>query len=307
MEFENLDLSSIITPVKVNIYESLLKQAGLDEDKLQYLVKGFTNGFSLGYQGPRKVCKKSPYLKLHAGSQVELWNKIMTEVKAKRYAGPFKKVPFRYFIQSPVGLVPKDKGKKTRLIFHLSYPRKGVSVNSSIPEELCSVKYPDFMDAVAICMEAGPGCYCAKSDMSMALRNVPMDRNSWCYLVLKATHPVTGVTYYFVDKWLPFGASIICAIFQAFSDSIAFLVKFRTRKPLVNYLDDFFFAALYKALCDGQVQVFLDICDSICFPVSLEKTFWGNSMAHLPWTLNRLHKAKNSSTCRQAGKGYTID
>ena len=148
-------------------------------------------------------------------------------------------------------------------------------MNSGIPEEKCTVTYPDFMDAVAICLEDGQYCYCAKSDMSMAFRNIPMDRKSWCFLILKATHPETGKTYYFVDKCLPFGASISCAIFQAFSDSIAYLVKYRTNKPLVNYLDDFFFAALCKALCDGQVRVFLDICDSICFPVSLEKTYWG--------------------------------
>ena len=72
----------------------------------------------------------------------------MVEVKTKRYAGPFEKVPYKYFIQSPIGLVPKDKGKKTRLIFHLSYPKTGDSVNSGIPEDLCSVEYPDFMDAV---------------------------------------------------------------------------------------------------------------------------------------------------------------
>ena len=30
-----------------------------------------------------------------------------------------------------------------------------------------------------------------------------------------------------------------------------------------------------KAICDGQVEVFLNICDQICFPVSLEKTVWG--------------------------------
>ena len=52
----------------------------------------------------------------------------------------------------------------------------------------------------------------------------------------------------------------------------------RTHKPLVNYLDDFFFVALYKALCDGQVQVFLDICASICFLVSLEKSHWGTTL-----------------------------
>ena len=158
----------------------------------------------------------------------------MTEVKDKRYAGPFKKVPFKHFIQSPVGLVPKDKGKKTRLIFHLSYPKTGQSVNSCIPEELCSVTYPDFMDAMNMCMEAGKGCFCAKSDMSMAFRNVPMNSRSWCYLILKATHPRTGKTYYFVDKCLPFVASISCAIFQAFSDSIAYLVTLKGPMALLR-------------------------------------------------------------------------
>ena len=148
----------------------------------------------------------------------------MTEVKAKRYAGPFAKIPFRYYIQSPVGLVPKDKGKKTRLIFHLSYPKDGDSVNSGIPDDECSVKYPDFMDAVALCLQEGKGCYCAKSDMSMAFRNVPMNKESWCFLILKAEHPVSKEVYYFVDKCLPFGASISCAIFQAFSDAVAHIV-----------------------------------------------------------------------------------
>ena len=46
----------------------------------------------------------------------------------------------------------------------------------------------------------------------------------------------------------------------------------------MNYLDDFFFAALCKAICDGQVQVFLQICEDICFPVSLEKTCWGTQL-----------------------------
>ena len=200
------------------------------------------------------------------------------EVKAKRYARPFKKIPYKYFIQSPVGLVSKDERKKTRLIFHLSYPMTGDSVNLGIPKDLCSVSYPNFMEDVAICLEAEKECFIAKSDMSMAFRNIPMDSKSWCYLVLKATHPITGKTYYFVDKCLPFGVSISCAIFQEFSDLIAFLVKYRTNKPLVNYLDDFFFAALCKAICDGKVQTFLDLCNIICFPVSLEKTFWGTQL-----------------------------
>ena len=45
-------------------------------------------------------------------------------------------------------------------------------------------------------------------------------------------------------------------------------------KDADNYLDDFLFAALLAALCDGQIEIFLDICKAINFPVSLDKTFW---------------------------------
>ena len=76
----------------------------------------------------------------------------MKEVQLGRYAGPYESPPFEYFVQSPIGLVPKDKGRKTRLIFHLSYPRDGESVNSGIPKHLSSVKYPDFEQAIKMCM-----------------------------------------------------------------------------------------------------------------------------------------------------------
>ena len=275
LDYQNLNLEDIVTPVNVQEYKSLLQQSGYNKEKTRYLVNGFTKGFSLEYQGPKKVTKTANNLPLRVGSKTELWNKVMVEVKAGRYAGPFDKVPFRFFIQLPIGLVPKNKGAKTRLIFHLSHPKKGDSVNSGIPMEKCSVKYPDFMDAIRICIAAGKGCKCAKSDMSMAFRNVPMDKDSWKYLVLKCAHPITGKMYYFVNKCMPFGASIRCAIFQEFSNSVGHIVKYQTKKPLVNYLDDYFFAALKKLLCDLQVSTFLQICERICFPVSLEKTVWG--------------------------------
>ena len=210
----------------------MLKQAGYNKKKTEYLVKGFTEGFSLEYHGQQRIQRKANNLPLRVGSKYELWNKVMTEVKANRYAGPFEKVPFKYYVQSPIGLVPTDKGKKTRLIFHLSYPKKGDSVNSGIPDEMCSVEYPDFMEAVKICIDAGQGCHGAKSDMSMAFRNVPINKELWKFLILKCAHPVTGKVYYFVDKCLPFRASISCAIFQEFSNSIAFIVKNRTQKTI---------------------------------------------------------------------------
>ena len=203
----------------------------------------------------------------------------MKEVQAKRYTGPFDRVPFTNFIQSPIGLVPKDKGKKTRLIFHLSYPKhKNTSVNAGIPKEKCSVKYPDFDLAVQMCLRAGRRCKMGKSDISMAFRNVPMLPQDFKWLVLKAEHPVTKKCYYFVDKCYPFGSSISCAHFQAISDAIAYIVSFRMLQQVLNYLDDYFFVALLTALCDGQVNTFLKVCELINFPLSIEKTFWSSTM-----------------------------
>ena len=95
---------------------------------------------------------------------------------------------------------------------------------------------------------------------------------------MKAESPLDGKTYYFVDKCMSFGASISCAHFQKVSDAIAYLVKWRTHQYLINYLDDYLFVAYLKSLCNQQLWVFLDICDQIKYPVSLEKTFWAENL-----------------------------
>ena len=192
----------------------------------------------------------------------------MKEVEARRYAGPYKEIPFDSYIQSPIGLVPKDNGAKTRLIFHLSYPRNNeskTSVNAATPEEMKKVKYKQFDDAIRLCMRLGRGCKIAKSDMSAAFRHFAILMKHWKFLVMKAADPETGEMFYFIDKCMPFGAAISCSHFQRFSDAIAHIVKFKTKHDNINYLDDFFFAAVWKYLCDGQVQTFIDICHYIKF------------------------------------------
>ena len=275
----SLNLEDIVTPVQADILEQLLIQSNYDKRKTEFLIEGFRNGFSLKYEGNLKNCKRlAPNLKLRIGSKLELWNKVMNKVELGRYAGPFDEPPFEYFVQSPIGLVPKDKGLKTRLIFHLSYPKTGDSVNSGVPYEECTVKYPDFDEAVRLCIKEGAGCCVGKSDMSSAFRHVPMAKDQWWLLVMKAMHPISGQWSYFVDKCLPFGSSISCAIFQAISNAIAWIVEFRSRKPNVNYLDYYLFAAALKRLCDLQIKMFLQICAEIKFPVALEKTSWGNTV-----------------------------
>ena len=84
-------------------------------------MNGFTNGFAIGFQGNCKVKRYAHNLKIRVGSYFDIREKVMKEVSAGRYAGPYEDPPFEYFMQSPVGLVSKDNGKRTRLIFHLSY------------------------------------------------------------------------------------------------------------------------------------------------------------------------------------------
>ena len=150
-------------------------------------------------------------------------------------------------------------------------------MNSNIPEDLSHVKYPDFEEAVKLCIKLGKDCNVAKSDLTAAFRQICLMKKCWKWLVMKAKNPKDNKWYYFVDKCLPFGAAISCAIFQAFSNALAHITAFKTQSDNINYLDDFFFAALLKRVCDNYVQQFLDICQFINLPVSDEKTEWGQT------------------------------
>ena len=282
MYFENFNLVDPITPVDVDTLERLLKDSYYSEAETSFLVNGFRYGFELGYTGPKMVKQSAHNLKIRVGNETILWNKVMKEVKLKRFAGPYNTIPFEYYIQSPIGLVPKGEDD-TRLIFHLSYPQNGNSVNAGIPKDKYSVVYKDFSQAIQACLELGIGCKLSKLDMKSAFRILCMRPDQFWLLVLKAKSPIDGKTYYFIDKCLPFGSSISCAHFQRFLDAVAHLVRHRLGLPQkakipVNYLDDFLFTALTKALCDGQLDTFLAICAEINFPVSMDKTFWSTSI-----------------------------
>ena len=279
--FENFDMESVVTPVNADKLQQLLLQSNYNLIETEFVVNGFREGFTLGYHGPTDVKIKAPNLKITpgVGSEVVLWNKVMKAVAKGRYAGPFKDIPFNSYIQSPIGLVPKDNGKDVRLIFHLSYPcGTGMSVNANTPTHLCTVKYPDFADAIRLCLDAGIGCNIGRSDVQAAFRNLGISKEFWKFLVMKAKSPFDGKTYYFFDKALPFGSSISCSHFQWVSNAIAHIVKYRTSKNLVNYLDDYLFASFMKFWCNSQIREFLKVCAEIGFPVSMEKTFWGTTV-----------------------------
>ena len=211
----------------------------------------------------------------------------MKEVELGRYAGPYKQPPYSNYIQSPVGLVPKDNGTKTRLIFHLSYDfgteEHQKSVNHHTPAELCTVKYNDLDKAVEYCLELSQHLgvkrlYGAKTDLVSAFRLLPLLRCQRRFCVIKAEHPITGNISFFVEKNVSFGGSRSCLLFQKFSDCLKHLLEHRTgmKYRMTNYLDDFLFIAESEEVCNWLVRQFLEICALIGCPVSEEKTEWSS-------------------------------
>ena len=70
-----MDLENIVTPVKADVLEKLLKQSKFDLDKTNYLVNDFKEGFKLHYSGNLKECQRlAPNLKLWDFG-TKLWRK----------------------------------------------------------------------------------------------------------------------------------------------------------------------------------------------------------------------------------------
>ena len=128
-----------MTPVNPDVLERLLKLTNYDPVESQFLVQGFRRGFPLGYTGPSKRRDTSNNIPLSVGTEEDIWEKVMKEVEVGRYSRPYceNNLPYKYFVQSPIGLVPKA-GKQLCLIFHLSYDFKSgeKSINHWIPEEI---------------------------------------------------------------------------------------------------------------------------------------------------------------------------
>ena len=286
--FEDLEWDEIKTLIIVAELHKLLIMSDYDKDKTEKLITGFTRGFCIEYEGPRIRQDTSQNLPLRdIVTKTDLWNKVMKEVKLGRYAGPFKKteLPFENYIQSPIGLVPKA-GDQTRLIFHLSYDFKNgnKSVNACTLKEKCTVKYRDLDHFMRNCLKLLQGInekgkmfsviFYSKSDLKSAFRILPLSVQDRPWLVMMTEDPETGECFYFIEKCLPFGASISCALFQEFSNALQHITEYLIGKKdrITNHLDDFLFIALLKLECDRMMETFFKMCKRINCLISMEKT-----------------------------------
>lgn len=65
----NYDLTSAVTPVKVEQCCQLMKETGYPEGEIEFLEDGFTKGLSIGYEGPRNRVMTSNNLRMRVGTK----------------------------------------------------------------------------------------------------------------------------------------------------------------------------------------------------------------------------------------------
>ena len=163
------------TPINVDRLSFLLA-AHPNAELVDYVIRGLSEGFSIGFEGV--VTRDAPRNLLSAYSHHEQVSAaIALEVSRGHTLGPFLMPPLPDLHCSPIGAVAKDDGS-VRLILDLSSPR-GSSVNEGISPEEYSVKYCSFDDAVSLVLQFGPQPFMVKADIKHAFRLCPVTPADW--------------------------------------------------------------------------------------------------------------------------------
>lgn len=252
------------TPIKVACLEKYLRYYPDSKTSL-LLLDGFRNGFSLQYSGPR-----TPFISRNLKSaemlKIETQSKLNKEITLGRMCGPFKNRPISTLRTSPIGLVNKSDGS-FRLIMHLSFP-SGCSVNDFVDPNETSVKYTSFDEVIDMVSSLGKGARLGVQDIKSAFRLLPISPGDFDLL---------GIYFdgnFYVDKSLPFGCSIACALFEKFSTFLHWLVVSSAGKHSVkHYLDDFIFGGSANSDdCLVLMNTFTELCNELGVPIAEDKT-----------------------------------
>ena len=252
------------TPIDVSKLRAAL--SGYPEDKVKYLVDGFTHGFSLEHQGEctGQTCKN---LKSALDQPKIVSEKIKQELEAGRIAGPFDTKPFDNLQLNPLGLVPNKSGD-FRMIHHLSFStRTSMSVNEGIPREASYVQYGGIDDAVRGIKSLGAKVYMGKLDIQHAFRLIP---------IRESDYPLLGFQWegkFYHDRCLPMGASSSCKIFEELSSALEWILLNKLGvQACTHCLDDFFILNQSKQGCSHSMNKFVNLCSDLGIPIAHKKT-----------------------------------
>ena len=260
---------SLPTPVNVNSLERVLVDHP-DRLFVLRLCNSLQYGADIGYKGPQ-VPRDLPTA-LDQPNVVTA--NLMKEVALGSVAGPFPTPPFPNFQVSPIGLVPKKHSNKFRTIFHLSFPKSGVtSINYSISKEDYSSQYITIDNAIEGILHLGQGSFLAKTDIESAFRLIPLHPSDY---------ELFGMYWqgsYYYDKVLPFGLRSAPYLFDQLSEAIEWILLTKCSISFVcHILDDFFIIEpASESLspsedCKQSLSSMLLTLRNLCIPTAAEKT-----------------------------------
>ena len=122
-------------------------------------------------------------------------------------------------------------------------------------------------DAIAGIKKFKSRAFLAKTDISMAYRNLPLRPEDYHLLGFCWNN-----LHYF-DKCLPMGCSPSCQIFERFSSGLHWIGQYYMPEGLMfHILDDFLIVAPTAEKCQVYLDKFLEICNDIGIPMAAEKT-----------------------------------
>ena len=235
----------------------------LDRELVNFVVDGFTNGFSLGMMSEPELRGPCENLSGVLENPLIAQQMVDEEVAKGHMLGPFDEPPLPNLIYLPINLVPKGEDD-FRLIHDLLYPYDGVnSINDCIPPCNSRVHYHSIDDVIDIALRLGQTATGSRVDIAHAFRNLGIRLEDIRFLAFT----LNGKIYLNIS--LPFGAASSCCIFEKVATLLQWIVTNETgRDSISHYLDDF---PLLGALWDETkqfVEVFYDIMARVRMPIA---------------------------------------
>lgn len=249
---------------KVFMHSSGYAQAFPEQARL--ILEGITRGVDIGFQGKRDIVRecRNPRSTEEPAMRDLITSKIQKDVAAGKKLGPFQRPPFKFYWISPIRGVIKV-GKKIRVVFNLSFPHGGESVNSGIPDQPCKLaRFDDAMDAIR---RLGKGCFLIKLDVEAAYKQIPVRFEDWPLLMFK------WEGQYYIDATLPMGLKPSCLIWEYYATALEWIFRRCAGiEVVVHYIDDFLFVVKLKDTAKKQLATALNLCKKLGVPIAPEKT-----------------------------------
>ena len=170
------------------------------------------------------------------------------------------------FICSPLGFVPKPRGKLRR-IYHLLYPCTQ-STNDGIQQEYRYLQYARVFDVCNTILLAGRGAWIIKRDQELAFRTI---------LISEQDRWLMGFQWrdqFYTECCLPFGLRTAPFLFNLFGEALHQILQSWLGWSLVtHYLDDIIYVILdsKRHLIQSKAEEYINLTNLLRVPQNDEK------------------------------------